>query len=192
MDRLAAAGLRVEDIDFVLCTHLHPDHVGWNTRREDGRWVPTFPNARYLFAEKELAYWSAQTKHEPVQCIEDSVLPILAASRADIVTNTHEIGDHLRLFPTPGHTIDHFSVELGRGRAAAMISGDALHSPLQARYPELSMARDYDLDLSAVSRRSLLERYCDTDARCCFSHFPLPSAGLLKKWGDGFRCDHVS
>ena len=81
MDSLASAGLRVEDIDFVLCTHLHPDHVGWNTRLEDGRWVPTFPNARYLFSERELTYWTEQTKKSPIECIEDSVLPIVAARR---------------------------------------------------------------------------------------------------------------
>ena len=100
MDGLAGAGLRVEDIDFVLCTHLHPDHVGWNTRLESGRWVPTFPNARYLFSEKELAYWTEKTKLSPVACIEDSVRPIVAARRADLVTSTHELGDHLRLPPT--------------------------------------------------------------------------------------------
>ena len=189
MDSLASAGLRVEDIDFVLCTHLHPDHVGWNTRLEDGRWVPTFPNARYLFSERELTYWTEQTKKSPIECIEDSVLPIVAARRADLVTSTHALGDHLRLLPTPGHTVDHFSVELGRGGAEAMISGDALHSPLQALYPHMSMARDFDPVQAAQSRRSLLERYCDTSTRCCFSHFPSPSVGRVKRWGEGFRCD---
>ena len=190
MGNLALAGFHVEDIDFVLCTHLHGDHVGWNTRLEDGRWVPTFPNARYLFSEKELAYWTDRTKKTPVQCIEDSVLPIIAAQRADFVTSTHALGDHLRLVPTPGHTVDHFAVELGRDCAAAVVTGDLLHSPLQARYPELGMARDFDLAQSATTRRTFLERYCDTETRCCFSHFPSPSVGLLRRWGSGFRCDY--
>ena len=191
MDTLARAGLRVDDIDFVLCTHLHSDHVGWNTRLEDGRWVPTFPNARYLFSEKELGYWTEQTKKSPVACIVDSVLPIVAAQRADLITNTHELGDHLRLMPTPGHTIDHFSVELGHGSAEAVISGDCLHSPLQARYPHMNMARDFNPDQAASSRRAFLERYCDTTTHCCFSHFPSPSVGKVKRWGDGFQCDYA-
>ncbi len=192
MANLAKAGLRVEDIDYVLCTHLHPDHVGWNTRLENGRWVPTFPNARYLFSEQELAYWTEKTKASPVACIEDSVLPIVAARRADLVINTHQLGDHLRLLPTPGHTIDHFSVELGRSGAEAVISGDCVHSPLQARYPHMNMARDLNPDQAAQSRRAFLERYCDTSTRCCFSHFPSPSVSRVRRWGDGFRCDDGS
>lgn len=189
MDALAAAGLSVNDIDFVLCTHLHVDHVGWNTRLEDGRWVPTFPNARYLFSAKELDFWTAEAKTKPQPHIEDSVLPIVAAARADLVTSSHALGDHVRLLPTPGHTIDHFAVELGRGSALAVVTGDLIHSPLQTRYPELSMFADSDPALAATTRRSFLERYSDSPTLCCFAHFPSPSVGRLKPWGGGFRCD---
>jgi glyoxylase-like metal-dependent hydrolase (beta-lactamase superfamily II) len=189
MDALAAAGLSVNDIDFVLCTHLHVDHVGWNTRLEDGRWVPTFPNARYLFSGKELEFWTAEAKTKPQPHIEDSVLPIVAAARADLVTSSHALGDHVRLLPTPGHTIDHFAVELGRGSALAVVTGDLIHSPLQTRYPELSMFADSDPALAATTRRSFLERYSDSPTLCCFAHFPSPSVGRLKPWGAGFRCD---
>ena len=161
----------------MLCTHLHVDHVGWNTRLENGRWVPTFPNARYLFSEKELAFWTARNEEEPIPCMVDSVLPIVAARRAELVTSDHAIGDDLRLLPTPGHTIDHFAVQLGRSRDDAVITGDLLHSPLQARYPELQMRIDHDQLQAAATRRSFLERYCDTDTICCFSHFPSPSNG---------------
>lgn len=189
IDSLAAAHLRVEDIDFVLCTHLHADHVGWNTRLENGRWVPTFPNARYVFSAKELAYWTERAAVTPVQCLEDSVLPIVAAGRADLVTSSHTLGDFIRLLPTPGHSIDHFAVEIGRRSAQVVISGDVIHSPLQARYPELHMNKDLVPDQAAKTRRSFLERYCDSETLCCFAHFPSPSIGSLSRWDSGFRCD---
>ncbi len=192
MDGLRAAGVTPEQIDFVLCTHLHPDHVGWNTRLENGRWVPTFPNARYLFSRKELDYWTARNAAEPVPQLVDSVLPVVAAGRADLVTSAHVLSDAVRLLPTPGHTPDHFAVELGRGRAEAAISGDLLHSPLQARYPELRMRIDTDPVQAVATRRGFLERFCDTGTLCCFSHFPSPSAGHVKRWGDGFRCENVT
>jgi glyoxylase-like metal-dependent hydrolase (beta-lactamase superfamily II) len=192
MRSLAAHGLTVEDIDFVMCTHLHVDHVGWNTKLENGRWVPTFPRARYLFSEKELAFWTEESRKTPLPYMEDSVLPIVAAQRADLVRSDHQLGDHLRLLPTPGHTIDHFSVELGRGSTQALLTGDAIHSPLQARYPELSMRFDHDADLSRQSRRALLERCCESNALTCFAHFPSPSVARVKRWDSGFRCEFVS
>ena len=114
MAALKAAGLGVEDIDFVMCTHLHGDHVGWNTRLENGRWVPTFPKARYLFSKKEYEYWSQQaTTMMPLDPIKESVLPIVEANRAELVTSDHALNDHIRLMPTPGHTPDHFAVCAG-------------------------------------------------------------------------------
>jgi glyoxylase-like metal-dependent hydrolase (beta-lactamase superfamily II) len=192
MRALKSAGLTVDDIDFVLCTHLHFDHVGWNTRLADGRWVPTFPNARYLFAQREYAHWTEQHAKTPVACIADSVLPIVEAKQAELVRSDHALDDHVRLLPTPGHTPDHFSVCLGRGRDDAIITGDVLHSPLQARYPELSMRADFDRKQAAVTRRSLLERCCDTGTLCCTAHFPTPSAGRITRWDDGFRCQPVT
>ena len=192
MRALASAGLTVDDIDFVLCTHLHFDHVGWNTRLEDGRWVPTFPNARYLFAQREYAHWTEQHSKAPVACIADSVLPIVEAKQAELVRSDHALDDHVRLLPTPGHTPDHFSVCLGRGRDDAIITGDVIHSPLQARYPELSMRADFDPKQAAVTRRGVLERCCDTDTLCCTAHFPTPSVGRIRPWDSGFRCEPVS
>jgi glyoxylase-like metal-dependent hydrolase (beta-lactamase superfamily II) len=180
MSGLAHAGLGVDDIDFVMCTHMHVDHVGWNTRLEDGRWVPTFPNARYVFSKKELAYWTAQNDREPVAHLVDSVLPIVAAGRAELVTNTHACCDHVRLMPTPGHTIDHVAVALGRSRDAAIVTGDLIHSPLQLRHPELRMWRDYDPDQAVATRRHFLARLADRDTLCCTSHFPTPSVGHIQ------------
>jgi glyoxylase-like metal-dependent hydrolase (beta-lactamase superfamily II) len=187
MDGLAAVGLTVADIDVVVCTHMHMDHVGWNTRLEDGRWVPTFPNACYLFGREELAFWTARMEAAPNPVITQSVLPVVEAGRATLVSDDHVVDDHLRLLPTPGHTPHHCSVMLGRDDA--VITGDAIHSPLQARYPELSMFSDVDPAQAAVTRRALLERLCDTRTQCCASHFPVPAAGRITRWGDGFRCD---
>jgi glyoxylase-like metal-dependent hydrolase (beta-lactamase superfamily II) len=186
---LSAAGLGVGDIDFVMCTHLHVDHVGWNTRLDNGRWVPTFPNARYVFGKGEFDYWTAQHAKAEVPPFADSVLPVVEAKRAEIVSNDHQIADHVRLLPTPGHTPGHVAFTFGRGKDEAVFSGDLMHSPLQARYPELSAKFDVDQTQAATTRRSFLERYCDTDTLCCTAHFPSPSAGKIRRWGNGFRCD---
>ncbi|MDE2583368.1 MAG: MBL fold metallo-hydrolase [Rhodospirillales bacterium] len=189
MRGLAAAGLTVDDIDVVMCTHLHVDHVGWNTRLENGRWVPTFPRARYLFSEREYAHWAGLHAKTPIACIADSVIPIVEAKRADFVSSSHAVNDHVRLIPTPGHTPDHFAVELGRGETAAIVTGDLIHSPLQARYPALSMRADSDPDQAAATRRSFLERACEGRTLCCTAHFPSPSLARFTRWGNGFRCE---
>ena len=185
---LAGTGLGVGDIDFVMCTHLHADHVGWNTRLEDGRWVPTFPRARYVFADRELAYWTQRHKDNPAAFpwLTDSVLPVVAAGRADLVKSAHAFDDLVALIPTPGHTIDHYSVQVGRPGADAVITGDMIHSPLQARYPELSAMADFDPQQAGVSRRELFGRVCDTSTVVCTAHFPSPSRGRIVRWRDAF------
>lgn len=185
---LAAAGFDLGDIDFVMCTHLHTDHVGWNTKLENGRWVPTFPNARYLFAERELAFWKQRQQDHPETCpwITDSVLPIIEANRADIVGSTHAFNDMVTLFPTPGHTIDHFSVRIGRAGQDAVITGDAIHSPLQVRYPELGMMSDYDSAQAGETRRKLFGQLCDAATVVCTAHFPSPSCGRIVRRGEAF------
>lgn len=185
---LAAAGLSVADIDFVLCTHLHIDHVGWNTRLENGRWVPTFPNARYLFAQRELAYWVERQRADAAAYpwVEDSVLPILDRGQADVVDSSHALDDTIRLLPTPGHTIDHFCVQIGRSDPEAIISGDMIHSPLQARFPELGMMADYDSRQAEQSRRALFGRICDRPTLLCTAHFPTPSVGRIVRWHETF------
>lgn len=186
---LTAAGLGFADIDYVMCTHLHVDHVGWNTRQENGRWVPTFPNARYVFADRELAFWTEREKTDPGKqpWITDSVLPIVHANRHEVVTSQHELSEVVRLIPTPGHTIDHYAVHIGKSGADAIIGGDMIHSPLQARYPELGMRADYSSPQAGESRRKVFSQICDTSTLLCTAHFPSPSAGRLTAWGDGFR-----
>lgn len=176
---LARAGIAPAEVDFVLCTHLHVDHVGWNTRLENGRWVPTFPNARYLFSAKEMAFWSEQNRQQPVPHLIDSVLPVIEAGHAELVRNTHECSEHVRLISTPGHTVDHVSVAFGRNRDSAVVTGDLIHSPLQLRHPQLSMLRDFDPFIATATRRRFLERYAETETLCCAAHFPTPSVGRI-------------
>ena len=185
---LAGTGVDVGEIDFVMCTHLHVDHVGWNTRLENGQWVPTFPKARYVFADRELAHWTQRSKDDPAACpwIIDSVLPIVAANRVDIVKSTHAFNDLVTLIPTPGHTIDHYSVQVGKLGTDAVITGDMIHSPLQARYPEISQMSDFNPKQSAESRRELFGRFCDTSTLMCTAHFPSPSRGRIVRWRDAF------
>ena len=185
---LAAAGFKVTDIDVVMCTHLHVDHTGWNTRLDNGRWVPTFPKARYIFSDTELAFWTDREKKDPTTApwITDSVLPIVAAGKVDLVRSDQAYSDGLTLIPTPGHTIDHFSVHVGKPGADTVITGDMIHSPIQARYPELGMMSDYDSDQAGRSRRSLFGRFCDSSTLFCTAHFASPSTGRVTRWKEAF------
>ncbi len=186
---LKAVGLTFADIDFVMCTHLHVDHTGWNTKLEGGRWVPTFPKARYLFSDREFAFWSDRHAKDPAACawITDSVLPVVAANRADLVSSSHVVDDQMHFIPTPGHTIDHFSVRLGAKGHDCVITGDMVHSPLQMRYPELGMMVDWNSEAAGQSRRKLFGEICDSSTLLCTAHFPSPSTGRVTRWGDGFK-----
>ena len=142
-----------------------------------------------MFSDRELAFWSDKEKADPPAhpWVTDSVLPVVAANRVEVVKSDHELNDLVRLIPTPGHTIDHYSVHVGRAGQDALIGGDMIHSPLQARYPELGMRADYDSAEAGRSRRRVLERFCDTSTLLCTAHFPAPSMGRLTRWGEGFR-----
>jgi glyoxylase-like metal-dependent hydrolase (beta-lactamase superfamily II) len=161
LERLAAAGVQPESVDLVFCTHLHVDHVGWNTRWLDGRWVPTFPKARYLIGRRELVYWQDQRRRPDGDALQlgafaDSVLPILEAGRAELVDDGYELGPGLSLVPLPGHTPGQMGVRLD-GAARALFCGDALHSPLQVLDPGLSTAVCVDREQARRVRRALLE-----------------------------------
>jgi glyoxylase-like metal-dependent hydrolase (beta-lactamase superfamily II) len=186
---LTAAGLTVNDIDYVMCTHLHGDHVGWNTRLDNGRWVPTFPKAKYIMADRELAYWTQREKNDPASApwVTDSVLPIIAAKREHVVKSDFAFNEELQFIPTPGHTIDHYSVLVGRTGADVLITGDMVHSPLQGRYPELGMMSDYDSKQAGETRRKIFDRFCEAPTILCGSHFPEPSTSHVRRWGNGYK-----
>jgi glyoxylase-like metal-dependent hydrolase (beta-lactamase superfamily II) len=151
--------------------------------------VPTFPKARYLFSSRELGFWTEKANADPAAhpWIVDSVLPIVAANRAEPIGSDHVLNEIVRLIPTPGHTIDHFSVHVGPPGRDAVIAGDLVHSPIQMRYPEIGMRLDYDGAESARSRRKVFERFCDTPTLLCTMHFPERCIGRIARWDDGFK-----
>lgn len=186
LKRLADTGVRPEDVDYVMCTHMHPDHVGWNTRLENGRWVPTFPKARYVMSEKEWTYWSAFHKDTPQNQIADSVIPIVESGRAQMVKNDFVIDEDVWFESTPGHTPDHVSVRIASRGAQAVITGDLIHSPVQCLETEWVPRPDFDPPQAAATRRAFLERYCERDVLVCASHFPSPSFGHVIREANGF------
>ncbi len=189
LDALAAAGLAPDDVDFVMCTHLHADHVGWNTRLIDGRWVPTFANARYVFAKTEFEHWSEINKLGKKYsdgCIDDSVLPVFEAGQADIVADDYAFDDDIWFEPTPGHTPGHVSIAVRSGDERAVLSGEVVHTPLQCREPGWSAVGCTDRTLSAATRRAFLDRHCETDTLVMTGHFPTPSIGHVRRHGDNF------
>ena len=190
--KLARAGISPESIDYVLCTHLHADHVGWNTRLINGQWVPTFPNARYLFARDEQEFWQSKFVKDPHKyddgCYQDSVLPIIDSGQALIVDQDHVLDDQIWLEPSPGHTPGHVSIRAQSGDSEAVFSGDLMHSVLQCVYPELVSRACFDKPLARQTRHDFLERYCDRPVQVMTAHFPSPSSGYIHRHrGDGYR-----
>ncbi|MDP6352832.1 MAG: MBL fold metallo-hydrolase [Alphaproteobacteria bacterium] len=187
---LAAAGAPAESIDFVLCTHLHPDHVGWNTRLVDGRWVPTFANAKYIFARDEWAFWRAKSAKHPTKyddgAIRDSVLPVVEAGQALIVDQDHALDDQVCLEPSPGHTPGHVGIRLASRGQRGVLSGDLIHNVLQCAHPQWSSAACFDKALSARTRQGFLDRAAETDTLVMTAHFPSPSVGHVVRAGDAF------
>lgn len=183
---LARAGAARESIDTVLCTHLHIDHVGWNTMLVGGKWTATFPNARYLFGRVEWEFWKEQPEeYGPV--ITDSVRPIVEAGLADMVETDHRLTDEIQLEPTPGHTPGHVSVRIRSRGQEAVISGDLMHHPCQIAHPEWSPVLDHDIAQSRATRRAFLERYASRPVLVIGTHFAAPTAGRVVHDGDGFR-----
>lgn len=177
-DRLAAAGFPVESIDVVCCTHLHFDHVGWNTRLEGGRWVPTFPNARYLFARVEYDHWIAEPGGYALN-LPDTVVPVVAAGQADLVEVDHALTPEVRLVPTPGHSPGHVSVLIESGGEQALITGDATHHPVQWAEPGWGMAGDWDTAMSSQTRRELRQVHGGRRTLVIGTHYATPSAGWI-------------
>jgi glyoxylase-like metal-dependent hydrolase (beta-lactamase superfamily II) len=192
LPRLAAAGVAPRDVDFVLCTHLHVDHVGWNTQLRDGHWVPTFPNAKYIFAAIEWQSFEALHRSQPQPHMIDSVLPVMEAGQAQLVATDFALDDEVWLEPTPGHTLGHVCVHLASQGKHAVITGDCIHSPVQCLEPGWLMRADADSALAGVTRRGFLERYCERDVIVCASHFPEPSLGRIVRRNNAFWFDYAT
>ena len=187
-----AAGLAPEDIDFVLCTHLHVDHVGWNTRLQDGKWVPTFPNAKYLFAKKEWEFWkgeyeSGRDNAADGGSIADSVVPIVEAGKAELVEGDHQIDDELHLEPSPGHTPGHVFLHLQSSGKRAIMTGDIMHHPVQCSEPQWNSGFCVNPPESAATRRKFLETYSEQDVIVLAAHFLAPNGGRIVPNGETWK-----
>ena len=208
LDRFRAAGFDPEAVDVVLCTHLHLDHVGWNTYHDGERWQPTFPNARHLFNRTEYEFWQGEadatyvrSAGEPEQLVavrrmfadtqvrvqRESVQPIVDAGLANFVEAPCELFPGLRLLPTPGHTPGHVSVEIVSDDARALITGDSFHHPCQMARPDWSALPDSDEVQSTATRRRLLEYAADIEVLVIGTHFAEPVCGRVAADGDSYR-----
>lgn len=187
---LEAAGYARDSIDTVLCTHMHVDHVGWNTMKVDGRWVPTFPQARYLVAESEFAYWR-DGDHGPEQAtiLADSVAPVLDAGLVDLVGTGHRVCPEVSLVPTHGHTPGHVSVRIESRGEAALITGDFIHHPCQMAHVDWSSAVDFDPEAARETRRRMFAALADTPVLVIGTHFAGATAGRIRRDGDAYRLE---
>jgi glyoxylase-like metal-dependent hydrolase (beta-lactamase superfamily II) len=210
LERFIGAGFDPAAVDYVVCTHMHLDHVGWNTYLRDGRWQPAFPNARYLFVADELAHWAAQ-QDEPVvrpgdfelpvdaarqlhnfrqtqiSVYRESIQPVLDAGLADVTDVPYVVLPGLTLIPGPGHTPGHVMVQIQSATERALIAGDAFHHPCQIAHPEWDDLVDTDLQAGAATRQQILTEIVDTTTYLMGSHFSHPSYGTVARSGTSFR-----
>lgn len=193
LERFEAAGLRREQVDYVLLTHLHVDHVGWNTHWENGRWTPVFPNTTYVFGQRERDYFATPAGEPRRMVFEDSVLPVIEARQARVVPDEGaEIVDGIRFLPTPGHSVGHMAIEIRSRGETALFSGDVMHSPLQVYRPQWNSTFCLDQPLARASRQWLLEHAAKTGAIVFPAHFPETSAGMVHEGPQGFEWHYLN
>lgn len=192
LERLHAAGCHPEDVNLVLCTHMHVDHVGWNTRLANGRWVPTFPHAKYVFSKEE--YEQYQPENLRPECpppfmysYQDSVLPVIESGQALIVSGEHQVNDILTVIPSPGHTPGHVTIRAADGNQAGLFLGDVIHNPVQIADPDLNSAYCEIPHVARQSRRQLLERAVETNSLLVPGHFLAPHVGRVAREDDHYR-----
>jgi glyoxylase-like metal-dependent hydrolase (beta-lactamase superfamily II) len=185
LETLAQAGFPPHSIDTVLCTHLHVDHVGWNTRLVGGKWVPTFANARYVFGKTEYEHWRDHG-HEPSQAavFNDSVKPIMDAGKAELIPSDHRLSEEITMIPTPGHSPGHMSIHITSDGEEGLLTGDVAHHPCQMAHLDWSSTADSDPVQSAATRRQLFSRFADRPTLVIGGHF---SAAHIKRDGDAFK-----
>jgi glyoxylase-like metal-dependent hydrolase (beta-lactamase superfamily II) len=190
---LAAIGFGRDEVDCVLCTHLHLDHVGWNTIKQDGRWVPTFPNARYLIGRTEFDHWTSAGEDElgTQVVISESVKPVIDAGLVDFVAMDHRLSPELRLVPTTGHTPGHVSLVIESRGERAVITGDMIHHPCQIPNPGWALPFDFDPGESTATRERMLADWEASQALVIGTHFSAPTAGRIttENGSRRFVCD---
>lgn len=187
LEQLEAVGFPRESVDYVICTHLHPDHVGWNTMLQDGSWVPTFPNARYLFSQLDWD-WLDRAPVTPLgDYAGDSVRPVFAAGLADLYKPDHSITDEVSLVSTPGHSPGHISVRIESEGAVAVVTGDLIHHPCQMAHPEWCSPFDFDSEQALNTRQKFLHEHKDQEILIIGTHFATPTAGYIVSDGNKYR-----
>jgi glyoxylase-like metal-dependent hydrolase (beta-lactamase superfamily II) len=185
LERMSAAGFPPESVDMVLCTHLHVDHVGWNTKLTGGQWVPTFANARYVFGQTEYEHWRDYSDTpDKIAVFTDSVKPIADAGKADLVASDHRLTEEITLIPTPGHSPGHVSIHVQSDGETGLLTGDVAHHPCQMAHLGWSSTADSDPALSVVSRRELFSRFAGTPTLVIGGHF---NAGHIRREGAAFK-----
>jgi len=185
LETLTAAGFAPDSIDTVLCTHLHVDHVGWNTKLVSGQWIATFANARYVFGKTEYEHWrDFSDEADKVAVFNDSVKPIVDAGKADLVASDHRLTDEITLIPTPGHSPGHISILITSDGETGLLTGDVAHHPCQMAHLDWSSTADFDPVQSAATRRELFSRFADTPTLAIGGHF---NAGHIKRDGNAFK-----
>jgi glyoxylase-like metal-dependent hydrolase (beta-lactamase superfamily II) len=182
---MTAAGFSPDSIDTVLCTHLHVDHVGWNTRLVGGKWLPTFAKARYVFGKTEFEHWRDHSEGpDRLAVFNDSVRPIADAGMADLVASDTRLTDEISLIPTPGHSPGHMSILIQSDGEQALLTGDVAHHPCQMAHLDWSSTADSDPLQSAATRRELFSRFADTETLVIGGHF---TAGHIRRDGAAFK-----
>ena len=189
LKEFADLGFAPDSIDRVICTHLHVDHVGWNTRREAGKWVPTFPNARYLMVKEEFDFWNSLEEDPFGDVFNESVRPVMDAGLADLVKSDHGVNDEIRFESTPGHTPGHISVHISSAGEEAVITGDMIHHPCQMARPGWQSNFDADKAEAQATRAAFLKRYADRPVLILGTHFAGPVGGKIVRDGDAYRLD---
>jgi glyoxylase-like metal-dependent hydrolase (beta-lactamase superfamily II) len=189
LEDMAAAGFPASSVTTVMCTHLHFDHVGWNTQLVNGRWVPTFPQARYLFGRQEYDHWTHLRDtggYHDVEHLHDSIDPVIQAGLVDFIEPDHRITDEVSLFATPGHTPGHVSVLIQSRGEQAVITGDLMHHPIQLSYPRRHANFDMDKEQGARSRQEFVDRFGGHKVLVIGSHFSDPTAGWIVRDGESW------
>ena len=191
LQRLASADLSRDDVTTVVCTHLHIDHIGWNTMLDNGRWVPTFPRARYLMARKEYEFWAQEREDdEQVVAMGDSVQPLFDAGLVELVEPDHVLSPEVRLLPSPGHTPGHVCVAIESQGRRAIITGDMMHHPCQIARPELLARFDSDHVAALATRRRLLAEWADQPVLVVGTHFVAPAGGYVRSEMGSYRFEN--
>jgi glyoxylase-like metal-dependent hydrolase (beta-lactamase superfamily II) len=191
LERMRTLGVEPEDVDYVLCTHLHIDHIGWNTRLVNGRWTPTFPNARYVVSKDEFKNATEEARTIPFEPVrngyKDSIAPVFEAGLVDLVQDDYELLDMLRFRPAPGHTPGNVQIELHSNSESAIFAGDMLHTPMQIPFWHWSSKLCWNAEVAAKTRRRLLEQCTEANALLVPGHFGSPHVGRIREAGETFK-----